>query len=77
VYPTYAPVTANPKNTNFKKNHVQLPPPEFFGLLALDPLFLPSPELDGLPPRIYKFWVRTEMMSWLSWSSPVSAEKPR
>jgi hypothetical protein len=82
VKPTYAPVTTSPKIMNLRKNHVQLPP-SFAPFIAVKvSYFLPPlvPLLPLLPPGpcgMYRFFVQTLMMSWLSLSSPVSALKPR
>jgi hypothetical protein len=79
VYPTYAPVSASPNSTNLTKNHVQLPLLSRSRVMLLA-VFLP---VLGLTPEfapgffLYRLCDLTVMMSWLSDSSPVSAEKPR
>lgn len=66
---------------NLKRNQPQ--PPFCLGTFTWArsclPLFAgPRPEpAAALPPMLYRFLALTEMMSWLSLSSPVSAEKPR
>lgn len=66
---------------NLRKNHVH-DPPDDAGFpdpgLPLDFTLFVAP--TGAPPAPwgwYRFFVEMEMTSWLSESSPVSAEKPR
>jgi hypothetical protein len=86
VKPTYAPVSTNPKIMNLVKNHNHPPPPraggneEEEGFIELFRPFFPFSALAPVEPCplcAYRFFVDTEMMSWLSASSPVSALKPR
>jgi hypothetical protein len=70
-----------PKNkTTLNRNHVQLP--DSLGALLpelprLRPRELSEPRLPPLRFSEYRFSALREMMSWLSLSSPVSAERPR